>query len=149
MKIQSNFASMLQQRFKLTFSNIKPVKWTVYFQIKHFENIDPQPHGLSKTGIILINSREIIQITKLIMYCLKFLYKNHGLFHWFHHKLIKSLVLNQLSSQIIGILSINQIWLTTWLFIFVLESDLKTDPSEKHLFWGLTCRTIIVCDLAN
>ena len=24
---------------------------------------------------------------------------------------------------------VNQIWLTTWLFVYVLESDHKTDPS--------------------
>ena len=37
------------------------------------------------------------------------------------------------SSQIIGILSVNQIWnqSITWLFGCVLESDHRTDPSEK------------------
>ena len=30
----------------------------------------------------------------------------------------------------IGILSVNKIWLTTWLG-YVLKSDHKTDPSEK------------------
>ena len=35
--------------------------------------------------------------------------------------------------QILAIFDVNQIWLTTWLFVYVPESDHKTDPSEKNL----------------
>ena len=39
-------------------------------------------------------------------------------------------------------MSVNQIWLRTWLFVYVLKSDHKTDPSEKkNLFCGLTHRS--------
>ena len=55
---------------------------------------------------------------------------------WFYHKVIKSLVFNHLLSQIIGILSVNQIWLTTWLCGYLLESDHKTDSSgKKSVLW--------------
>ena len=43
--------------------------------------------------------------------------------------------------KILAKLDVKQIWLTTWHFFYVLESDHKTDPSEKYLFCGLTCRT--------
>ena len=47
-----------------------------------------------------------------------------------------------MSSQIVSILSVNQNWLTTWLFVYVLESDIKSDTSDiKYLIWGLTCQT--------
>ena len=50
-----------------------------------------------------------------------------------YHKLIKLKVLNQLSSQIVGIFSLItlQIWLT-------FLSDLKTDPSEVSNFFAYT-----------
>ena len=61
----------------------------------------------NRDNYTLINSREIIQITLLIMY---FLF-----------------------SRLIGILNVNQIWLTTWLSVYVLKSDHKTDPSEEKI----------------
>ena len=33
--------------------------------------------------------------------------------------------------QILAKFDVNQIWLTTWLFVYVPESDHKTDPSKK------------------
>ena len=54
----------------------------------------------------------------------------------FRSKLLKSLLLLLLSIQIISILGINQTWLITLLFVYVLESDLKTDRSKKICLEG-------------
>ena len=47
----------------------------------------------------------------------------------------------------IGVLSVRKIWLTAcfcfFVFVYVAESDLKTDPSENNLCWRLTCQTTI------
>ena len=43
------------------------------------------------------------------------------------------------------------LWLTTWLFGYVLESDHKTDPSEKNLYvgWIVGLFLLILCPLAR
>ena len=52
------------------------------------------------------------------------------------HKLIKSLDFNHLLSQIIGILSVNQIWLTTSLFVYVLQTPL-VHPAKTQFSMGI------------
>ena len=38
--------------------------------------------------------------------------------------------------QILAKFNVNQIWLTTWLFVYVPASNYKTHPSEKNCFVG-------------
>ena len=114
-----------------------------------------------------MNSRETIQLLNCSCIFFNFSVKTHGLFRQIClkrlilSKLIKSLVFNHLLSQIIGILKINQIWLTTSLFVHSLPSifvlfvfDFASilfrkawwPPSGKKLSsWLSACAVYILC----